>query len=282
MRFSKYEGTGNDFVLIADPGDRLTLDEELARALCDRRRGVGADGVIRATRAEGADLFMDYRNADGSLAEICGNGLRCLALFALAEGLVEGETLTIATRAGTRTARVVSTDVVEVDMGPPVFEPEAIPVLLTGAHPLAVPVDVGGETLSAACLSMGNPHAVVFVDDPAAVALEHLGPRIERHRVFPRGANVSFAAPVGAERVVARVWERGSGATLACGTAACAVGVAARLLHGMPERLVVELPGGELEVRWNGDRARPSPVTLTGPARRVFSGELDPASLLRR
>jgi diaminopimelate epimerase len=160
-------------------------------------------------------------------------------------------------------------------MGPPAFAPADVPVVHDGPHALDVKVDLGDDVLVAACLSMGNPHAVVFVDEPDDVALEDIGPRLEHHPLFPARTNVEFAVVEDPERVRMRVWERGSGQTLACGTGACAVAVAARLLRGAAPRVTVVLPGGELEVAWDGSLERSAPVWLTGPAVRSFAGELD-------
>lgn len=276
MRFAKYHGIGNDFVLFADPDDGLELTPGLVRALCDRRFGIGADGVIRvAPGRDGTELFMDYVNSDGSIGEMCGNGIRCLALFALEEGLVGARTIAVGTRAGPKTVWLTGDGRVRVDMGPPAFAPGDVPVVHHGSHALDVELELDGAVLEAACLSMGNPHAVIFVDEPADVPLEVLGPRIESHPLFPAKTNVAFAVVEEPGRVRVRVWERGAGQTLACGTGACASAVAARLLRGAAARVVVALPGGELEVSWDGSLEERAPVFLTGPAVRAFDGEVD-------
>lgn len=275
MKFAKYQGIGNDFVMFADPDDRLRLTPESVRALCDRRFGIGADGVIRvAPGADGGDFFMDYVNSDGSLGEMCGNGIRCLAVFAAAEGLTDKHELKVETRAGLKTITVAG-DGIRVDMGPPRFRPEDVPVLWQGEDALHAKVELTDEVVEAACLSMGNAHAVLFVDDLAAVPLTDLGPRIETHPMFPAGTNVEFVVVESPERIAMSVWERGSGQTLACGTGACAAAVAARLLRGAGETVTVAMPGGELTVEWGGTPTDVRPVYMTGPAVKSFEGDVE-------
>ncbi|CAN5264077.1 diaminopimelate epimerase [soil metagenome] len=270
MRFVKAHGAGNDFVLLPDHDDRLTLTPALVRALCARHVGLGADGVIRLGPPRAgvdADVFMDYRNADGSLAEMCGNGVRCVAKYAVDRRLVAGDTVRVDTRGGVKP--VVCTrgrdglvDRVRVDMGPP------RPGLVD--HRL----DVDGRAVRVTTLSMGNPHAVLVVDDVAAAPVRTLGPLIERHPTFPEGTNVEFAAVPARDRVVGRVWERGVGETLASGTGASAMAVAAALLGLAGRTTAVDLPGGRLTVAWG-----PRTVTVTGPAVEIASGDLDRAWL---
>ena len=280
MRFAKYHGIGNDFVMLADPRDEIVLTPDLARRLCDRRFGVGADGVIRVgSGRDGASVFMDYLNADGSIGEMCGNGIRCLALFARAEGLTDATELAVATRAGTKVVRVLEDRRVRVDMGAPVFDPADVPVRATGRDALSTKLELPGEIVEAACLSMGNPHAVLFVDDPGSAPVTTLGPVVENHGAFPHKTNVEFVKVVDERRIEMRVWERGVGETLACGTGACAAAVAARLLAGAADTLVVGLPGGELEVAWTGSRDAEAPVFLTGPAVESFTGAVDSGAL---
>lgn len=275
MRFAKWNGIGNDFVMLADPGDALSLSPEAVAMLCDRHTGIGADGVIRvAPGRDGADLFMDYVNSDGSIGEMCGNGIRCLALYARKEGMTDKDELKISTRAGTKLVWVQG-DRVRVDMGAPIFNPRDIPVAWPGAEALHAKVTLEDRTLEAACLSMGNPHAVLFVDDPDAVDVAHIGPRIEWNPLFPNGTNTEFITVETPTRVRMRVWERGSGETLACGTGAAAVAVVARLLGGAEEHLTVALPGGELELEWSGSLEDEKSVFMTGPAVESFSGEVD-------
>jgi diaminopimelate epimerase len=276
MRFAKYQGIGNDFVMLADPRDEVELTPRLVRALSDRHFGIGADGVIRvAPGVDGADLSMDYVNSDGSIGEMCGNGIRCLALFAREEGMTDATHMQVATPAGLMTIDVGENGMVRVDMGVPIFDPAAIPIRWEGPEALHAKLEVDGEVVEATCLSMGNPHAVLFVDDPERVPVATLGPRLETHEAFPNRANVEFVRVVSPTRVEMRVWERGVGETLACGTGACAAAVASRLIGGAEAEMVVALPGGELEIEWEGSLGDDRPVFMTGPAVRSFEGEVE-------
>jgi diaminopimelate epimerase len=284
LRIWKYHGTGNDFVMVEDLADERPLTLELVAALCDRRFGVGADGVIRVIRgrAEGEDFFMDYRNADGSLAEMCGNGIRCLGKMVLERGHISSTELAIGTRAGTKRLWLdLDGDVVRsvtVSMGPPAFARGRIPMSGPAEEPfLTEPFEIDGRTLKASAVSIGNPHLVVFVeDDLDAVDVPWIGPRIEHDARFPEKTNVEFVAvaPGGLE---ARVWERGSGETSACGTGACAVVVAANEAGLVPPKAEVRFPGGTLVVERTADD-----VLLTGPAERVFEAVLDEAWMRAR
>ena len=275
MRFSKYQGTGNDFVMLADLDDRLRLTPEMVRALCDRRFGIGADGVIRVAPGDvDTDFFMDYVNSDGSIGEMCGNGIRCLAVFARDEGLTDKEELRVNTRAGIKIVSFTDDGGVRVDMGPPIFIPDEVPVSWSGADALHAKIELSDQVLEATCLSMGNPHAVIFTDDTPGDP-QPVGSVIEKHQMFPHGTNVEFARVLSPERIEMRVWERGSGETLACGTGACAVAVAARLVGGADQRVTISLPGGELQVEWAGSLDDEAPAFLTGPALRSFTGDVD-------
>ena len=279
VEFAKYQGAGNDFVMVMDLDDRQPLTPVQVAALCDRRTGVGADGLIRVVRGEhgGADFAMDYSNADGSTAQMCGNGIRCVGVLLHDRGLATGAQIDVSTGAGTRrlslhpngdgTVRRVT-----VTMGSPNFTRAAIPMRGPAWDTfLGQRFDIGGGlTLTASAVSMGNPHLVVFVDgDPVTVHVGHIGPALERHELFPEGTNVEFAF-VHDGVVHARVWERGSGETMACGSGACAVAVAANEAGLVPETTVVRFPGGDLEVERRDDE-----VLLTGEARRVFEGSFD-------
>ena len=280
MRFFKYQGTGNDFVMLTDLDDRLQLTPEMVRALCHRRFGIGADGVIRVAPGDvDTDFFMDYVNSDGSIGEMCGNGIRCLALFVRYEGLTDKNELRVGTRAGIKVVSFTDDVRVRVDMGPPIFIPDEIPVSWSGPDALHAKIDLEDRVLEATCLSMGNPHAVIFTEetpgDPGP-----LGSVIEKHPMFPHATNVEFARVDSPSRVEMRVWERGSGETLACGTGACAVAVAAKLVAGAAESVTISLPGGELQVEWAGSLDEEAPVFLTGPAVRSFAGEVDVAALI--
>jgi diaminopimelate epimerase len=283
MKVWKYHGTGNDFVMLDGLEDERPLDPALVAALCDRHVGVGGDGVIRVTRdPAGGDFFMDYRNADGSLAEMCGNGIRCLAVFAVDHGLTNATQLTVGTRDGTKH---LSLDVekgrvraVTVGMGPPAFELSVIP--MEGPPNdvfLTEPFEVDGTTFKASAVSMGNPHIVLFVDhDPDDVDVRTIGPRIENDARFPEKTNVEFVA-VHDGGVKARVWERGSGETMACGTGACAALVAANEAGLVTPRAEVWFPGGALVVERTDVE-----VLLTGPAEYVFEATVAPTWLAER
>ena len=276
LAFSKYHGIGNDFVMIADTDDRLELDADTVRRLCDRRFGIGGDGVIRVAPGTGGDdFFMDYVNSDGSVGEMCGNGIRCLAVFVRDEGLSDATEMKIGTRAGTKIVTVLDDGRVRVDMGAPIFEPSEIPAKTEGESALRATIDLDDQKVEAAIVSMGNPHAVLFVSDPSTAPVTSIGPQIERHPMFPNGTNVEFMRVDGPEHAIMRVWERGSGETLACGTGAAAVGVVARLLGGAHESLTVTLPGGDLEIEWTGALDDEQPVYLTGPAVRSFAGHTE-------
>ena len=279
LRFAKYQATGNDFVMLEDLDDERPLHADVVAALCDRRTGVGADGVIRLVRAErdGAPFVMDYRNADGSVAEMCGNGARCVGVFVHDLGLAEGLEFGIETRGGIRRLRLheVEGEVhrVTVGMGSPGFTKAAIPMRGPAWETfLGQPFDIGGGlTLQASAVSMGNPHLVLFIeDDPDRFHVGHIGSALERHELFPERTNVEFAQVVG-DGIKARVWERGSGETMACGSGACAVAVAANEAGLAPRTTVVRFPGGPLEV----ERLDSGEVLLTGAAVRVFDGVVD-------
>jgi diaminopimelate epimerase len=277
LRFAKYEGTGNDFVMVVDLEDERPITAEEAARLCDRRFGIGADGLIRIVRSGDAALFMDYRNADGSVAEMCGNGVRCVAALARDAGLIDMTAFDVATRAGIRRVDLLADGRISVEMGHPAFAKSAIPMRGPAWETfLAEPFDIGGgTTVKASALSMGNPHLVLLIeDDPDRYHVSHIGPALEHHELFPEGTNVEFAH-VTNEAIVTRVWERGSGETMACGSGACAVAVAANEAGLAPARTMVRFPGGELEV----ERREDGEVLLTGPASRVFEGAVDPAAL---
>lgn len=286
MRFAKYHGTGNDFVLVEDLDDRGPVPPSLIAAICDRHRGVGADGLIRIVRGDeaggdGAAFFMDYWNADGSVAQMCGNGIRCMGKYVFDRGLVSETEVDIATRAGRkRLALEVRDGVVHratVDMGAPAFERKALPMTGDPADRFVdQPYEVAGRAFSATAVSMGNPHVVLFLPEGEPVdgiAVRDLGPVVERAAEFPEGTNVEFVRVVAPDHLEARVWERGSGETMACGTGACAV-LAAAAATGRSEREAdVDFPGGRLRIALTPDDR----VTLTGPAAWVFDGELSEA-----
>jgi diaminopimelate epimerase len=290
MRFAKYHGTGNDFVLVEDLDGQLSLDPSVIAGLCDRRFGVGADGLIRVVRGSGgldeagdADFFMDYYNANGEVAEMCGNGIRCLAKFVFDRGLTDALELQVATRAGLKHLRLEvgdhAVERVTVDMGPPSFERKAIGMVGEPTDTfISQPLEVGGRTFTATAVSMGNPHCVLFVDpgeDLQALDVPGLGSRVEnRTELFAGRTNVEFVKPAGGI-LETRVWERGSGETFACGTGACAALVAASMEGLVAREASVRFPGGVLDLAWESD----DHVHMTGPAVCVFDGEVDEAWL---
>jgi diaminopimelate epimerase len=283
MRFAKYHGTGNDFVMIEDLQDRMTVEPWFVAAVCARGLGVGADGIIRiAPGGSSADFFMDYWNADGNVAEMCGNGIRCLAKYVYDRGLTNRRQITVDTRGGLKHLAIHVEDglaaQVTVDMGRPSFSRKTVP--MTG-EPfdtfIGQQLVVGGRTFRATAVSMGNPHCVVFLDpadDVGEIDVPGLGTVIEHRPEFPSRTNVEFVK-VSDGRVETRVWERGSGETLACGTGACAAMVASSLAGLVGRGAEVRFPGGTLSVDWRDD----DQVFLTGPAVCVFDGELGKAWL---
>lgn len=279
MKFVKMHGTGNDFVVVNGRG----LDADwpaLAVAMNDRHFGIGGDGLIVALPSQTADLRMRMFNPDGSEAEMCGNGLRCLAKYAIERGLATPRdgTIRVETLAGVLTCRVWhdergKVERVRLGMGQPRLDPREIPVLAEQAPPVTgLPIAVDGHELAVTCVSMGNPHAVWFAPhdfDLASYPLHVVGPLVEHHPLFPRRVNFEVAVVERPKRIRVRVWERGAGLTLACGTGACAVAVAARLNGLIGDAADIVLPGGTLHIEWDGA----GEVFLTGPAVEVFTGD---------
>jgi diaminopimelate epimerase len=278
LSFTKMHGLGNDFVMIEDLGEELDLAADAVAWMCDRHFGVGGDGLILIRPGIGdADYFMAYHNADGSVAEMCGNGIRCFAKYIVDRGLIpkDTDTLTVATLGGDKSITVVRDydgrmHMATVDMGEPILDPEEIPSKLTGEQVFNCPIETELGTFEVTALSMGNPHAVTWVDNVYEAPVETVGPIIENHEAFPNKANVEFAQYVGDDHILLRVWERGVGETLACGTGACATLVAATLGCIVGRSATIELPGGELDIRWDEG----GHVFMTGPAREVFSGNI--------
>jgi diaminopimelate epimerase len=283
MRFAKYHGTGNDFVMLEDLEDDLTLTSPLVAFLCDRHMGVGADGVIRIAPSDEADFFMDYWNADGNVAEMCGNGIRCLGKYVYDRGHTSKTELKVDTRAGGKDLILNVSDravvSVRVDMGSPRLRRKEIPMAGPPEETFVdEPMTAGEAKYRATAVSMGNPHLVLIGDkQPSQVDIEALGPALQRHRDFPQQTNVEFAR-VSDGVVDVRVWERGSGQTMACGTGACAALVAASMIGLVDREATVRFPGGDLEVEWAPD----GHVYLTGPATFVFEGEADLAGVAER
>ena len=279
MRFYKYHGTGNDFIIVDGTERGPFLPPGEIEAVCDRHTGVGADGLIFACASPaGADLAMRLFNADGGEAEMSGNGIRCLAKYAYERMGIRKEEMSIETGAGVKFLHltVAANQVTEVgvDMGLPEFESPDLPPADDPSRPGEVTLAVaGGETCSVVCLSMGNPHCVLFVEDVPNARVEEIGPMLERHEAFPNRTNVGFAQSVDDHHMVLRVWERGVGETQACGTGASAASVAALHTGRGKSPLKVRLPGGVLAISIDGH----GHVHMSGPAVEVFEGGLSPA-----
>lgn len=265
MNFTKMQGTGNDFILIDGLHQKIdALDwPTLSKAWCDRHFGIGADGVILVLPSKTADLQMRVYNADGSVAEMCGNGIRCFAFFAWQQKMVTQKRFTIETLAGIMVPELNDiTDrnaLVTIDMGAPQTKPA-----------MNVPIEVGNRTYALTTVSMGNPHAVLFVDQTGGFPVNMIGPQIENHAMFPNRTNVEFIEIIGPDEIQMRVWERGSGETLACGTGACAAVVAGILHKKLNDSVAVHLLGGKLNIVWKDH----DHIFMTGPAEVVFEGKI--------
>ena len=272
LRFTKMHGAGNDYVVLDGIREELPPIPPLAAQLCDRHFGIGADQLLVARPSSAADFRMEIYNADGSQVEMCGNGIRAFYKFLKDRGHTADDTISVETLGGVVRPSWAGPDRVRVDMGQPVLAPAKIPTTLgSGDGPvLDAPLEVDGESLRVSSVSMGNPHAVLFVEDPDRADVERLGPLIEHHIAFPNRVNVEFVTAIARDRIRQRTWERGVGETLACGSGACAVAVVAMLRDAVDDEVSIELRGGELEIGWKGDGA---PVIMTGPAAEVFTGE---------
>ena len=276
VKFTKYHGLGNDFILIDNRSSNEPLiTPEQSALLCDRHFGIGADGVIFALPGtEGCDYTMRIFNSDSSEPGMCGNGIRCMARFvADLEGKTQPSTYNIQTLAGVMKPEILADGNITVDMGLPHLLAEEIPTTLgdAGTKVIEVPLGVAGRSWLATCVSMGNPHCIVFVDDVQSIDLSTIGPQFENHPVFPQRINVEFIEIVTPDYLKMRVWERGVGATLACGTGACASVVAGVLTGKSNRACTVELPGGCLQITWSEESNR---LQMTGPAQAVFSGSI--------
>jgi diaminopimelate epimerase len=273
--FAKMHGLGNDFVVIdciSHPYDTAAL-VALAPTICDRHFGVGGDGLILVLPSETADFRMRIINSDGSEPEMCGNGVRCFAKFVFDQGLTKKTGLAVETLAGVIKPVLHVTNgavtAVRVDMGEPRLERAEIPMLGPAGEVVSEALDIQGRTFAVTAVSMGNPHAIVFVDDVKSFPVEKIGPMIEHHPAFPKKTNVEFVHVVRNDYMEMRVWERGAGVTLACGTGACATVVAAVLTGNADRTATVELPGGALQITWDENDNH---VYMTGPAALVFDG----------
>jgi diaminopimelate epimerase len=275
MNFIKLQATGNDFVLI-DARQMKRDWSALAKAMCHRNFGVGADGILLILPSKVADFYMRMFNPDGSEAEACGNGLRCAAKYAMESGLVSGAAIRIETPAGRKVLRALDKKNIQVDMGKPILAPSAIPMLAKNkgtrdtAPVIDYPLTIGKMRLKITCVSMGNPHAVCFLEQPVAdFPLSEVGPKVEHHPMFPNRVNFEIVNIISRKRLEARVWERGAEETLSCGTGACVIAVAARLKKLTENPVDIILPGGTLTVDWDSK----GEVLLSGPAEVVFEGK---------
>lgn len=272
LRFTKMQGLGNDFVVLDAVRQAMHLDAGIIRRLADRRFGIGCDQVLVVEPPRLPDTDFHYRifNADGSEVEQCGNGARCFARFVRDQGLTDKTEIPVGTAAGPIRLHIEPDGRVRVDMGPPILEPDRIP-FLAEQEAVTYRLELDGQILEIGAVSMGNPHAVLLVDDVDSAPVADLGPRIEHHPRYPQRVNAGFMQVLAPDHIRLRVHERGVGETLACGTGACAAVVSGRLRHLLGPRVRVTLPGGDLVIEWPGE---PHSVLMTGPAERVFEGEI--------
>ncbi len=275
MKFTKMQGCGNDYVYVDCTKELIDHIPETAIKVSERHFGIGSDGLILIRPSEVADFFMDMYNNDGSRGKMCGNGIRCVAKYVFDYGLTDKKQLTIETLSGIKKVELIiekdKVISVTVDMGSPVLTPSLIPVVSNKEQMVNEPITINETEYRITCISMGNPHAVVFVEDTKQVPLEEIGPLFENHEYFPDRVNTEFVHVSSRNKIEMRVWERGSGETLACGTGACA-SVMACILNGYTDKEVtVSLLGGELEIRYD---EQANTIFMTGPAVTVFDGEL--------
>ena len=275
MKFTKMHGISNDYVYVNCLAESVPNPAETARLVSDRRCGIGSDGLILILPSAIADFKMEIYNADGSQAEMCGNGIRCVGKYVYDRGLTDKTTLTVETLGGIKTLQLHlmqnQVDTVTVDMGEPILEPAKIPVLSDLDRVVDAPVVVAGQTYNITCVSMGNPHAVVFLPEIDSLKLEEIGPAFEYHKMFPKRINTEFIRVIDDHTLQMRVWERGAGETWACGTGATASLVAAALCGKTGREAELRLRGGNLQIRWD---AGTNHVFMTGPAAFVFDGEI--------
>ena len=273
MRFSKMEGIGNEFIIINCFEEDVSDPSRLAIQMCRTHYGIGADGLVLLEPADGADVSMRIFNSDGSESEMCGNALRCIGKYMYERGMTEQTTLSVLTRGGIHELWMTVEDgavtYVKADMGTPELSPRHIPVDLPGEIVLKHRLQMMGQTMFITCVNMGNPHTVIFVRDPEVIDLPVLGPMIEHHPLFPRRTNVEFVRVIKRDVLQMRVWERGAGETLACGTGACAALVAGVLTGSCDRSVQMKLAGGNLSLQWN---AADNHVYLSGDASFVFDG----------
>lgn len=276
MKFTKMHGLGNDYVYVNGFEEKLENPAEISKKVSDRHFGIGSDGLILINPSKCADFEMEMYNSDGSRAEMCGNGIRCVAKYVYDFGLTDKTEISVETLAGIKylSLKVVDGKVSEVtvDMGKPELIAKNIPVISENEKVISEDIEVAGKTYQMTAVSMGNPHAIVFYDGIANMEIEKIGPEFEQHERFPKRTNTEFVEVIDRKTAAMRVWERGSGETLACGTGACAVAVACVLNGFTEEEVKVKLLGGDLLIRWDKEADK---VYMTGPATTVFSGEIE-------
>ena len=297
MKFTKMHGIGNDYVYINAIENEVEDPSSLAKLVSDRHFGIGSDGLILIKASDRADFMMDMYNADGSRGKMCGNGIRCVGKYVYDHGLTNKKIVTVETLSGIKILNLAVKPVDEVEgykevsnkgmvvshvtvnMGSPIFEPVEIPVKLTGAYKpenshgamVNIPIMIDDTFYYGTPVSMGNPHVIVYVDDTDSVRIEEIGPKFEKHEMFPEQVNTEFVQVVDRRHLKMRVWERGSGETLACGTGACATVVASIVNEKTEDEVTVSLLGGDLKIRWDKDQNN---VFMTGPATTVFEGNI--------
>lgn len=275
MKFTKMNGCGNDYVYINGFVENVENPKELAKKVSDRHFGIGSDGLILIVPSDKADFCMRMFNADGSEGEMCGNGIRCVAKYVYDHKMTDKTEISIETKAGIKYLDLTVEDgkvtKVKVDMGEPILEPKKIPVRSEKKRVVNEPIAVAEKAWNMTCVSMGNPHAVVFVEDTGSLEIEKYGPLFENHELFPNRTNTEFVQVLNRNEINMRVWERGSGETLACGTGTCASVVACILNGYTDEKVLVHLLGGDLEIKYEKTTNH---VFMTGPAETVFEGEL--------
>lgn len=297
MKFTKMHGIGNDYVYINAIENEVEDPSSLAKLVSDRHFGIGSDGLILIKASDRADFMMDMYNADGSRGKMCGNGIRCVGKYVYDHGLTSKKIVTVETLSGIKILNLAVKPVDEVEgykevsnkgmvvshvtvnMGSPIFEPDEIPVKLTGAYKpenshgamVNIPIMIDDTFYYGTPVSMGNPHVIVYVDDTDSVRIEEIGPKFEKHEMFPEQVNTEFVQVLDRGHLKMRVWERGSGETLACGTGACATAVASIVNEKTEDEVTVSLLGGDLKIRWDKDQNN---VFMTGPATTVFEGNI--------
>lgn len=276
MKFTKMHGIGNDYVYVNCFEEEVRNPSETAKFVSDRHFGIGSDGLILIKPSQIADCEMDMYNADGSQGAMCGNGVRCVAKFVYDSGIARKDRISVATKSGIKYVDVFAKDgkaeYVRVNMGAPILRAKDVPMVCSEEEAVSCPLRVDGTIWKVTAVSMGNPHAVVYIDDVDGLEIEKIGPKFENHPAFPDRVNTEFVRVIDRHTVQMRVWERGSGETLACGTGACAVAVSSILNDLVDEgEVTVKLLGGELRIEWNREE---NTVYMTGPATTVFEGEI--------